>query len=94
MIKPFPVPLASLQLVNNSYAGELYVLYQCGVAAPPVTGFPSGTKFFAIPLSAMSVTDTSAYAFLVSPQSACQVVLQACIRVRANIVSFGHHELQ
>jgi hypothetical protein len=51
--------------VNNTIAGEVYVLYQCGADAPPAASFPEGTKFFNIPLTSVSAPETVPYAFLV-----------------------------
>lgn len=53
------------QLVNNSIAEELYVLYQCGADAPAPADFPPGTKFFQIPLVSVVVPETVPYAALV-----------------------------
>ncbi|KAI3437818.1 hypothetical protein D9Q98_000265 [Chlorella vulgaris] len=52
------------KVVNNTIAGEVYVLYQCGADAPPAASFPEGTKFFNIPLTSVSAPETVPYAFL------------------------------
>lgn len=51
------------QIVNNSQAGEEYLLYQCGTAKPAVNLL--GGKIFQIPLTRVAVPDTVPYAFLV-----------------------------
>lgn len=53
-------------MVNNTIAGEVYVLYQCGADAPPRSDFPVGTKFFLVPLTSLSAPETVPYAFVVS----------------------------
>jgi hypothetical protein len=59
---------AYLQVVTNKYSSnETYVLYPCGVSKPDASQFPAGTKFFEIPLTSVSVDDTSVLAFLVGP---------------------------
>ncbi|GAB4819434.1 hypothetical protein N2152v2_006480 [Parachlorella kessleri] len=50
------------KVVNNSIAGELYVLYQCGAGEPSHDQFPAGTKFFQVPLVSISVPETIPYA--------------------------------
>ena len=55
----------SSQVVNNTQANELYVLYQCPVDAPPRDQFPEGTKFFQVPLTSVSIPETVPFAFLV-----------------------------
>lgn len=52
-------------MVNNTIAGELYVLFQCGASAPPTDDFPEGTKFFKVPLTSVSAPETVPYAFMV-----------------------------
>ena len=54
------------KVVINTYVNETYVLYQCGAPAPPKSAFPASTKIFEIPLTAVSVTDTVPFAFIVS----------------------------
>ena len=61
-LTPPPAP----QVVNNTIADELYVLYQCGAGAPPRGAFPEGTGFFQVPLTSISAPETVPYAFLVS----------------------------
>jgi hypothetical protein len=67
---PTPPPLLHFQLVNNSRAGEMYLLYQCGTPNPQAANtemdLPPGTKVFEIPLASVAVTDSNAAAFLVS----------------------------
>lgn len=67
---PYPPPLLHFQLVNNSRAGEMYLLYQCGTPNPQAANtemdLPPGTKVFEIPLASVAVTDSNAAAFLVS----------------------------
>jgi hypothetical protein len=58
-------PAPSPQVVNNTQANELYVLYQCPVDAPPRDQFPEGTKFFQVPLTSVSIPETVPFAFLV-----------------------------
>lgn len=53
------------QIVNNTEAGEVYVLYQCGTEPPANSSIPEGAKVFSIPLTSVVVPDTTAYAFLV-----------------------------
>lgn len=59
-----------LQVVNNSRAGETYLLYQCGTPDPRNANteldLPPSTKVFEIPLVSVAVTDSNAAAFLVS----------------------------
>ena len=52
-------------MVTNSIAGETYVLQQCGAPAPDAAQFPAGTKFFTVPLTALSAPETVPYAFVV-----------------------------
>jgi len=79
------------KVVHNSIANETYVLSQCDLARPTAFDFPSGTKFFTVPLTSVSVPETVPYAFLellgvddrvqsVSPYetSACGQQLLAC----------------
>lgn len=54
------------KVVNNSIAGEIYVLYQCGADAPSPQDVPPSAKFFQIPLVSVSVPETIPYAALVS----------------------------
>jgi hypothetical protein len=62
--------LTILQIVNNSRAGETYLLYQCGTPNPQTANteldLPAGTKVFQIPLVSVAVTDSNAAGFLVS----------------------------
>ena len=60
-------PPAALQVVNNSIAGEMYVLYQCGSTAPASSapGVPADAKYFEIPLTSLSAPETVPYAFVV-----------------------------
>lgn len=51
--------------MTNQRVGETYVLTPCGVAPPPADGFPQGTKFFTVPLTALSAPETVPYAFVV-----------------------------
>lgn len=57
------------QVVTNLYtfAKETYVLYQCGTAAPNPAdyGLPAATKVLAVPLTAVSVQDTTVLNFMV-----------------------------
>lgn len=55
---------STYKVVNNTEAGEVYVLCQCGSTCPSASLFPEGTKFFLIPLVAVSVTQTVPFAFL------------------------------
>lgn len=50
------------KVVNNTIAGEVYVLYQCG--SQPPKEVPQGAKVFAVPLTAVATPDTTAFAFL------------------------------
>lgn len=52
------------KVVNNTIAGEVYVLYQCGASPPARTAFPEGTGFFQVPLTSISAPETVPYAFL------------------------------
>lgn len=56
------------KIVNNSRAGELYLLYQCGTPNPQTANteldLPPGTKVFEVPLVSVAVTDSNAAAFL------------------------------
>ncbi|KAJ9531313.1 hypothetical protein QJQ45_006765 [Haematococcus lacustris] len=45
-------------------ANETYVLYQCGTQPPPPSAVPAGAKFFSVPLSSVSVDDTTVVAFM------------------------------
>lgn len=62
--------LPCAQIVNNSRAGELYLLYQCGTPNPQTANteldLPPGTKVFEVPLVSVAVTDTNPAGFLVS----------------------------
>ena len=53
------------KVVNNSIAGEVYVLYQCVTQQPPVSDFPPGTRFFQVPLTSVSSPETVPFAFMV-----------------------------
>lgn len=68
-----PARLPCAQIVNNSRAGELYLLYQCGTPNPQTANteldLPPGTKVFEVPLVSVAVTDSNAAGFLVSFQS-------------------------
>jgi hypothetical protein len=82
----------ALQVVNNTIADEVYVLYQCGAGAPPRAAFPEGTKFFQVPLTSISAPETVPYAFLVRPPAGLWLlalptwwllrVLRVCLRNR------------
>ncbi|KAJ9531311.1 hypothetical protein QJQ45_006761 [Haematococcus lacustris] len=45
-------------------ANETYVLYQCGTQPPPPSAVPAGAKFFSVPLSSVSVDETTVVAFM------------------------------
>jgi hypothetical protein len=53
-------------VVNNTIAGEVYVLYQCGAAVPAADQLPEGAKLFEVPLTSVSAPETVPYAFVVS----------------------------
>lgn len=57
------------QIVNNTRAGEVYLLYQCGTPNPQASNteldLPPNTKVFEVPLVSVAVTDSNAAAFLV-----------------------------
>lgn len=50
------------KVVNNTISGNLYVLYQCGVSPPK--DVPEGAKVFQVPVTAVSVPDTTSFAFV------------------------------
>lgn len=52
------------QVVKNLKHDETYVLHQCGTVPPVLANFGPNAKSFSIPLKAISITDTSALAFL------------------------------
>ncbi|PNW86303.1 hypothetical protein CHLRE_02g081050v5 [Chlamydomonas reinhardtii] len=59
---------STFKVVTNLYtfAKETYVLYQCGTAAPNPAdyGLPAATKVLAVPLTAVSVQDTTVLNFM------------------------------
>lgn len=59
-----PRGLPRPQVVNNTLAGEVYVLTQCGAPAPALTSLPPGARVFSIPLTSVAVPETVPYAFL------------------------------
>lgn len=61
--------MSDLQVVTNLYVNETYVLYQCGTARPSADMVPTGSKFFEIPLTSVSVIETVPYAYLVRLQN-------------------------
>lgn len=54
----------SFKVVKNLRANETYVLYLCGTEPPSVMAVDDGAKLFEIPLSSVSVFDTSVIEFL------------------------------
>eukprot|EP00803_Ostreobium_quekettii_P001659 evm.model.scf_661.1 EVM.evm.TU.scf_661.1 scf_661:590-1999(+) len=55
----------NFKVVRNLRADETYVLYQCGTAAPDVEEeLGAGAKLFEVPLSSVSVFDTTVIEFL------------------------------
>jgi len=52
-------------VVTNIQADETYVLFQCGTQPPASSQFGFPVKFFEIPLTSVSVPDTTASAFMV-----------------------------
>ena len=56
------------QVVNNTAADEVYVLYQCGTAPPAPGTYPANAKLLSIPLTSVVVPDTTAFAFMVRKQ--------------------------
>jgi len=54
------------KVLNDTRAknNEVYVLYQCGTPMPNAASFPSGTKFFSVPVTAVATEDTTSNAFL------------------------------
>ncbi|KDD76706.1 hypothetical protein H632_c133p3 [Helicosporidium sp. ATCC 50920] len=59
----FRSPISPGQVVNNTIAGELYVLTPCGATPPAAELYPDAT-FFSTPLYSVSVLETIPYAFL------------------------------
>ncbi len=72
---PIITPITSSQIVNNTEAGEVYVLYQCGTPPPDKNSIPAGAKVFSIPLTSVVVPDTTAYAFVVGHILGCMLFL-------------------
>ena len=54
------------KVVTNSVSNQTYVLYVCGSDRPSADapGVPAGAKFFQIPLTSISVSETVPYAYL------------------------------
>ena len=66
------------QIVRNSQVNETYVLYQCGLAAPSNAALPAGAKLFSIPLTAVSVGDTTPLGYMVRLPPTASLGLHAC----------------
>jgi hypothetical protein len=52
------------KVVENRLAKQVYVLYSCGTPMPAAAAYPAGAKVFQVPLSSISVTDTTALGFV------------------------------
>ena len=55
----------AMQVATNIQQNETYVLYQCGTPPPAASQFSVPVKFFEIPLTSVSVPDTTSAAFMV-----------------------------
>lgn len=92
------------KVVNNTLAGEVYVLYQCGTTLPDT--LPQGAKVFQVPLASVSVPDTTPFAFInalgvadrvhsVSPYTTapCGQQLVACNRTADGMMDLSNSTL-